>query len=248
MIAGRISATGDDGGGFVETSGRFALGVARTAEVSLGRGGRWLLDPRDVTIGNTGAAPGGTPPGTTPFEISRVALVAALNGGADVTVTTVEPSSSMAGDITVTGPIAWSGSGDLRLEAERDIRLDGQVTTSGGDFAADAARSLIVNRSVQANGAASLGLTARTGDVRITQAATGNVIVSTASGRLSLDAPKGWVDLRRLNPQSGSNVQVYSASGRVDIAAGAGILLAGGTPGRTLGPRGPHRRLRAPSR
>ena len=218
----------------------------RTAAVSLGRGGRWLLDPRDVRSATPGArAAGQHAARDDALRDQPLALVAALNGGSDVTVTTVQPRSSMAGDITVTGPLAWSGPGDLRLEAERDIRIDAAVTTSGGDFAADAARSLIVNRSVQANGdRPRSALTApdrrRRASPRRPRATSSSPPRAAGS---SLEPRRAGSLLRRLNPHAGSNIQVYSASGRVDIAAGAGILLGGGTQGGQLGARRPHRRL-----
>jgi hypothetical protein len=138
------------GGGFVETSGRFALDVGAAASVSVGEGGEWLLDPRDIEIGTGGAAPGSTPPGTGVHGVSRVAVMAALNGGADVTVSTVQPGSSGAGDITVSGPISWNGTGELRLEAERDIRIEAPMNPGDGGVVAVAARDIVTESPITA--------------------------------------------------------------------------------------------------
>ncbi len=116
LFDGAISATGPVAGGFVETSGRGALGVGRGASVAVGSGGAWLLDPRDVWIGVSGAAPvppGVTrpPEGDTAFTIDRTAIASTLNAGGDVTISTVQPDSTMAGDITLAAPLTWTGSG-----------------------------------------------------------------------------------------------------------------------------------------
>jgi filamentous hemagglutinin family protein len=258
QVDGAISATGAAGGGFVETSGRFALGVGETARVTLGTGGAWLLDPRDVTIvnGNTNAVgPGVTtpPPGTMPYTISRNSIQSVLNAGSDVTISTAQPASTMAGDITLDAGISWNGTGALRFEADRDIRLNGNMTIGDGSFTAlasrdivvengitaprsgglqfDAGRNVTVNDTIRATGPGGIAMLARTGDISITERRAGNLIVSTDGGPLSLAAPEGSVLLRRVNPLAASNVQVYSDTGPVDVSAGTRILLEGGTQG-----------------
>lgn len=131
---GAISATGAVSGGFVETSGRTALAVGPGGLVDVGAGGRWLLDPRDVSIGTGGLTPvpsGVTspPPGGAVYNVNRLAVINTLNGGGDVTISTVQPAASMRGDITVAGPLAWTGPGSLRLEAERDIAIVAPIAT-----------------------------------------------------------------------------------------------------------------------
>jgi filamentous hemagglutinin family protein len=234
FVDGRISATGGDGGGFVETSGAFRLGIGRHAEVSPGRGGDWLLDPRDVVIGNGGLSP--VPPGTTnpppgsgAYQINRLAVVGALNAGSDVTITTAQPGSRMPGDITVSGALSWTGSGDLRLVAERDIRIDAAVSSRDGDFTAEAARHVSVSRSVTADGTGDIALGAGTGNLTITEATSGDVIVSTNQGGLGLRSTKGWVLLERSGGSAAGSVQVFSASGRIDMAADEGVRLRGGS-------------------
>ena len=133
-VDGTLSARG--AGGFVETSGRVALAIGAAAKVSAAR---WLLDPQDILIAD---GPGGPLPGGA-LVVSRIALEAALNGGADVTVTTsAPPDAEMPGDITVAVPLDWTGTGDLRLEAARDIAINAAVTTRDGNFTADAGRWL----------------------------------------------------------------------------------------------------------
>jgi filamentous hemagglutinin family protein len=228
VVDGTISA---GPAGFVETSGLVALGIGETAAVDVGPGGAWLLDPRDVVITSGSAAnpPSGTvspPPGTSAFTISRNAVAAALNAGTDVTITTVQPASHMAGDITLAGPLSWTGAGDLTLRAERGIVLNGPVTTRTGDFTADAARDVTVNADLRATGTAAVGLTAAAGDVNITRQTSGSLVVSTDTGALTLKAPRGRVFVRRLGGGRG-NIQVYSNSGDLTITAGQKIYLRG---------------------
>ncbi|TVQ34920.1 MAG: filamentous hemagglutinin N-terminal domain-containing protein [Geminicoccaceae bacterium] len=232
VVDGRITAAGATAGGFVETSGREHLGIGATAEVTAGAGGKWLLDPRDVVIGNPGADASNdfdVPPGDTPFRINRVAVVQALNDGTDVTITTAQPASTMAGDITVEGGgLNWTGAGSLTLLADQDILLNALVRSQGnGSFTADAARNLVINDDVQANDAGNVSLIARTGDVIATNTPAGNRQIATNEGNLALTAVAGSVLLRRpagLN----NNVQVYSVTGAVDITAGQEIRLEGG--------------------
>jgi filamentous hemagglutinin family protein len=299
---GRIVATGAVAGGFVETSGAGALGVGANAAVTVGRGGEWLLDPRDVVItmpgGHSPAGPGTVvpPAGSTPFTIDAGALLAALASG-DVTVTTSQAASTMAGDITVAHPLSWTGDGTLSLFAHRDVLIDRPVTAGGaggfvamagrdvwvgsplkttgsgaialdagrdvrvnqnvastgtgllafaatrdivvagqlssvaGDITATAGRDVKVNANVQATGEASVSLTAQAGNVVITERPAGNLVVSTENGALDLTSVEGSVRLTRVNPLAASNIQVFSASGPVNVSAGDQILLQGGTQG-----------------
>ncbi|MFT3973745.1 MAG: MBG domain-containing protein [Amaricoccus sp.] len=227
QIDGSISATGGSDGGFVETSALAALQLGSNAAVTAGDGGRWLLDPRNVVIGASGATVGGgtvTPPvGSGAYTVSLATLQAALNAGTDVTVTTVQPAASMAGDITVNGALSWTGSGDLTLAAERDILIAAPVSTAAGDFTASAARSVTVAANITATGAAGVNLTAGTGDIRLARGSTGNLAVTTAAGDLTL-AAGNQVTLRNWY----GGLDVATGSGDLDITAGSMILARGG--------------------
>ena len=165
LFDGAISAGGPVSGGFVETSGALCADVGASGAVGVGAGGAWLLDPRDVEIASSGLSPvqpGVTapPPGSSVYTINRTAIASTLNAGGDVTITTVQPGASMAGDITVSGALTWTGAGALRLEAERDIKLNASVTTGGGGFTAAAARNVTSSGLVTVAGAGSFTLDA----------------------------------------------------------------------------------------
>ena len=230
-IDGRISATGGDGG-FVETSGLGSLGLGSAASVDVGAGGAWLLDPRDVTIGDVVPAPAigpgviAPPPGSGAWTVSRVALQSALDAGSDVTVTTTQGGSHGNGDITVAKAFGWAGEGSLRLEAERDIAINAGVTTGGG-FTAVAGRDLDIRADVTGTGAAPVSLVAGSGDLRLSRATGADLGVTTESGALTLTASQGDVTLKRLGG-SGGGILVGSDSGALNISAGGMILVQGG--------------------
>ena len=249
---GFITAGGPSGGGFVETSGREALGVGDAASVLTGAGGLWLLDPRDILIAGAGAGPdaGGdvTPtPGATPYEVSANAVVAALNAGGDVTVTTAQAESTMPGDLTVAKTMRWDGDGSLLLIADRDIIVtkrieslgDGAITAAAGrdavlsgelftrgagDVTVTAGRGITLDSTVRAFGAGDIALTAQTGDVAMNPDSSGFRGVLTDTGDIAMTAPLGSVLLRN-QTLNGSEMLVFSQSGDVTVAAGDSIIL-----------------------
>jgi filamentous hemagglutinin family protein len=207
---GRISAAGASGG-FVETSGREAIGIGGQASVNAGVGGEWLIDPRNVRItavGNAVPPAGGVinpPPVPTTSNINAVSLVNALNGGASVTVTTNQVGAD-PGDITVESAVVWNSAANLVLRADR---------------------SVIVGNDMRATGSGNLTLTASTGNVVITNAAATNKTVSTNTGRLTLSAPLGDVQIGRTVATAPNNTQIYSTAGTVDITAGNTVRVFG---------------------
>lgn len=126
-VGGSLSAQGGingGNGGFVETSGHVLNMGVLTVKVGAdaGKGGTWLIDPVNISIGSLAAA-----------DIS-----AALTGNATVVVTTNAcPSNATCsgtdGDITVASSITAAGSGNLTLQAQRNITLDTNIaiTTTG---------------------------------------------------------------------------------------------------------------------
>ncbi|RJF96382.1 YDG domain-containing protein [Sphingomonas cavernae] len=152
-----LLAGGALGGGRIETSGK-AVDIG-TARIDAGKGGLWLLDPSDITIDTALAA----------------TITASLDGGTDVTQETASGSGG-AGDITVAAPVIWTGSGDLTLDAFRNLAVNQQIS-GGGSVTLRAAGSTTLAASV---------------------ASTGNVLVETGSfinqaGAAALTAGGQWL-------------------------------------------------------
>jgi predicted acyltransferase (DUF342 family) len=144
---GAISARGgaaSGNGGFVETSGRRYLEVSDAPDLSApkGKGGAWLLDPANITIRNTlGNLDPLTPDFTADEASSTVsddAIEAALNTGADVTISTDVDlgADNESGDIVqeADARIEKTSGADatLSLLAANDIVLNGGVETRSG--------------------------------------------------------------------------------------------------------------------
>jgi len=104
-VTGSIDVAGTQGG-FVETSGK-SLSVAG-ATVNVGPGGRWLLDPINVTIDAATAA----------------TLATTLNGGGAATVQADQT-------ITVSSALSAGGTGLLTLDAGTSIVMNAAITRSG---------------------------------------------------------------------------------------------------------------------
>src|SRR6185503_17300349 len=161
---GTISARGgarSGDGGMIETSGHFldVAGLAIDASAQSGNPGTWLLDPADVTISSaatsndteTPAAPANsvfTPnPGQGAANINDAALLALLNGGTNVTITTPNTGAagipaSGRGDITLAAdptPFAWTRTAaqtktTLTLNAAGDVNLNRRLVATGGNL------------------------------------------------------------------------------------------------------------------
>jgi filamentous hemagglutinin family protein len=110
---GTLSARNRGGqGGTIETSGGR---VEISGKVDPGRGGLWFIDPSDIVIDANAAA----------------TITAALNGGSTVT----EDSSvgtGGSGNISVTAPIDWTGSGTLNLDAAANLTINSGITAPNG--------------------------------------------------------------------------------------------------------------------
>jgi filamentous hemagglutinin family protein len=244
-ISARGGASGGDGG-FVETSSKDNLQVQTgrvDASAVLGTNGRWLLDPRNVTIGAT--TTGGTyapgPPGVfTPTDnnatINVATIIAALNAGTSVTITTGGVGNgTQNGDITVGSPIlkttgasatltlnaagsifvnngilSESNALNVNLWAGGNINVIGAITTNNGAFAtAGFDGAGLAGGSFQNTGAINAGVN----NISILQ--TGAIAIGgtlTSSSQIALNA-------------NGATTQTAA------IIGGGGLVIAGTSTG-----------------
>ncbi len=133
-VAGAISARGGPqggDGGFVETSaGSLALSTSPDLSAPRGRGGTWLIDPRDIEIVATGLGggpfPGGIPGGGSASLIDVSLINTALNNGQTVSVDTTDSVATQSGTISLLAPVQKTIGSNATLELKADglIRID----------------------------------------------------------------------------------------------------------------------------
>jgi filamentous hemagglutinin family protein len=176
-VHGSVSARGGPqggDGGFIETSGKRLLDVTQAADAAapLGKGGTWLLDPYNVSIGSSGV--GGLvgnvfTPSEVTSSISASTISAALSQGANVVIETGDSfSPGYGGNISVTAPIFKTGgsAATLTLRAANDIYINDHITSDPG---------FPLNLSLQAGGRTDFNLSAP-----VTIDLAGGALTSTA--------------------------------------------------------------------
>lgn len=212
-----ISAVGPQAGGFVETSGKENLGTGDAAQVKVGAGGQWLLDPRNVRIAgrgtNVGAGTNNPPEGSGDFVIRRASITNALNAGSDVTITTAQPANTDAGNITVATNLRWSGSGSLTLDADTSIFVNRNIRTSGaGNLTLKAGDLIDINNVVQTRGSGSIALDAG-GDIRFDRPVNST---AASSGSVAANAA-GSIFINRTTTINGSGDMTLTAGDSITV-------------------------------
>jgi CHAT domain-containing protein len=227
---GKISARGGENsgnGGFVETSSRQFLDVTNPPDLvaPAGLGGTWLIDPRNITI-NEGPTTG--IPTTNPFSataddsvLAVNDLLAALNGGASVTVSTGS-TGTQQGNITLATDLDFNGRGNntLTFNAAGSIFINGQIFDSqaGGDLL-----NLFLMGDSDNN---------REGNVSITKPIStggGNITISGASS-VGTSAGSSAVALGSSLNSGGGNIWLTGkTTGIGSFYGSSGISMASGT-------------------
>jgi filamentous hemagglutinin family protein len=140
-LSARGGAQGGDGG-FIETSGGWldAQPTLVRTDATYGRAGQWLLDPNNIRIDNqfpntnVSAGPNFTSTGDSAI-VNVASIVAALNGGNNVTITTgTGGANSQAGDITMSNVFLSANPAQpvsLTITAARNIEFfDSTIQTT----------------------------------------------------------------------------------------------------------------------
>ncbi|MBD0687626.1 hypothetical protein CGA22_24275 [Pseudomonas sp. PSB18] len=127
-VAGTLdaSASGNQGGGFIETSGahvQVADGAKLNTQSAKGKTGTWLVDPTDFTIaaGNTAQTSSGIGATTLANNLATT----------NVTLTTDNSSGSDSGDINVNAAVNWAANTTLTLNAYNNININAAITATG---------------------------------------------------------------------------------------------------------------------
>ena len=232
QLYGNISARGagqGGNGGFVETSSKGYLdfrGVVDLRALS-GLAGTLLLDPSDITIQAGPSSEDVIVPGSAPFDITAANAVSTLSitdlqnalGLGNVTVSTSSGASAPSGGIiTVAGPLSWSNSNTLRLEADQSIDIDAPITAASGTLNLHAANGDIT-QSGGAITAAAVAAVASNGSVKLTDPDNAvGVIAGSANGMLGFTLVNSGSFTVGTVPGSG---QIAAVSG---IASGDALI------------------------
>ncbi|GFE88234.1 YDG domain-containing protein [Steroidobacter agaridevorans] len=210
------SAAGSGNGGFIETSAadvKLGDNSVITTRAATGETGTWLLDPRDITIAESGGTMTGAQLAANLNNNNVVLDTAGTDGNGDIFINDA---------VTTTGSYlgGWDGSGrTLTLRADRDIHINEAITGSPAQL----------NVVLQASRDVSFGATGRvvTNGGNFTVGVAPTVIGNYATGSGS-----------NLTMANGSYVNVGNGSLDIDvsgtIALAANSLRASGNTTRYL--------------
>jgi filamentous hemagglutinin family protein len=239
---GKISARGganSGNGGLVETSSRQFLDVTNPPDLvaPAGLGGTWLIDPRNITI-NEGPTTGISTmnPFSATADDSVLAvndLLAALNGGASVTVETGS-TGTQEGNITLATDLDFNGRGNntLTFNAAGSIVINGQIFDSqaGGDLLK---LFLIGDSDNNGEGSVSINKPISTGGGDITISGATRVGSSAVALGSSLNSGGGNISLTGTYTGSGSfygsNSGISMGGSGTSINSGGGNISLTGT-------------------
>lgn len=211
-VQGTLSArgSGEGKGGFIETSGKINLHITTTPDVSStsGKGGEWLLDPRNVRIvgglvnNNINALSPFNPTGDD-AELGVGLIYTALALG-DVTINT-NTGGTQAGNITLDVNLDYNGiatGNTLTLNAENDIILNADILDS----------DIFISPS---------------DNINVTLNAAGNItgaaqVIETRGGDITFNAGQSIsiFELSTTNPTIASGAVSMSASDNISITNG----------------------------
>ncbi|KTT27675.1 YDG domain-containing protein [Pseudacidovorax intermedius] len=224
-IAARGGAGGGDGGK-VETSSKDVLQAVGSVDTTApaGKGGAWLLDPRNVTIASSGASGTAYSANYVPAADSVIlasSINASLNAGTSVTITTGTTGTS-AGDITVAAPITVNNTASyvgptLTLQAANNINVNAAIanTTDSAYYGNRLNVVLTPGATGNVNFGATGSITTRGGNVYVgALSGTGGSETVTAQGNNLTMAAGSFI-------QTNGGMLDARVNGTISLAAGS---------------------------
>ena len=202
-------------GGLIETSSKDnlqAYGFANASAIS-GSAGKWLLDPRNVSIqtGGTGTLTGGVfTPSADNATIAPATITGALDGGTSVEINTGS-SGAQVGDITVANAVTTSaGAADasLTLKAANSIIVDAAIDLSTMVGAGNI--SLLADADASGGGTVTL-------NAAVTSGTTGTVTLQGA-GRIQVGTILTAKNVVFRQSTTGTSMGVADSIGTVQVA------------------------------
>ena len=256
-VSGVISVlgAGAGNGGAVETSSRGYLDIRKTPSLAGGaaggHGGQWLIDPYNITIGDSGeGAPSTHIDGVFSFtatgddaflDVDLVETALAESRGSVVTISTVGRNGQQAGNITLETALDYGGIGEgtLRLHAAGDIVLNGSIDAGYGygilskvpdllnvELLAD--NSIAFNAAINTQGG---NITATADHIYLGNAALnagydGDISLS-AVGDVTTDGEQTFGNYGTGEAFTGRNIRISSSSGNIQLGEFADIAAYG---------------------
>ena len=239
QVAGTIQARGGEqggDGGRIETSGHVLKVNPSKGDASAphGRAGEWLFDPYDVTITSADANGGFTStagtdtwdPSATGSTLDAAALVAKLNAGTNVTVTTTGAGSD-AGNITVASALTGWTASTLSLNAHHDVRVNAAISGTGTSALVLTPDMSVSNGAIVVAADISTGANQTyAGNVSLTNA---NTTFASVSGNLSFNGKVDGASHLTTTVASAGSVTFKDSVGSVtpltSLTAGAGTVI-----------------------
>ena len=185
-------------GGVIETSAH-VLNLLGT--INAGRGGIWLIDPYNVTIGASASGTSYSSPYTTftPSATSQILasnIQTALNAGSSVTISTGS-SGSDAGDITVSSAISKTAGGNavLTLTASGSVIINNTISSSSGTLGLTVTAtngSFSGTGNLSLNGGALSVTQATSGTYSGILSGTGTTLTKLGAGTLTLSGDNSY--------------------------------------------------------
>jgi trimeric autotransporter adhesin len=237
---GNISAKGganSGNGGFVEVSGKQTLDFIGQVDLSArnGIGGRFLLDPTDITFNtSTQVSPPNNANGTPDLAFgdgpaNTIVQISDITGFS-------EAFFQATNDITIANTLTMAANNSIRLEAGNNINVNAAITTSGtgaitinanADNVGGGNLAIGANITSQAGGVTLTGanITRTAGNIASTGAADGD------AGNISITGT-GAVNLGAATVTANGGAASTAAAGRnggVIAISGAGITGTGTT-------------------
>lgn len=226
LYSGFAACTGGEhegDGGFIEVSSHKGLGYYGRVDVTakMGRVGKLLLDPVDITISSSSSSPAWSNPYAPSTNANaNVTDIETALASADVTITT-DGGSTGSGDVTISDDLTWSSGYTLTIQADGSITVDGEIrSSSGSPIDLTAVDTIHVNQDVVANGGDS------STRYIILKGATVNIGNSTQSNAVAVTTNQGNIYV-----EGTTAVNVVSSSNRSTTLQAKSDLILGGITG-----------------
>ena len=191
LVNGEIYANGGmrgGDGGSVETSGHFLdINDARVSTLApFGQTGDWLLDPGNIDITNTGTSSTDNLPSFPVASTSSIHPSSIVNALASTSVTIQTGTGDY--DLTVASAITSTANNSLTLEAGRNIVINANIDVGAGALAIEADNDITVGANLTTSNSGNTAIVLNAGKNDASATSTGGDIIISGSPSISTGA------------------------------------------------------------